>query len=165
MKRLDVGIGAALKAICIACLVLLFLLISVSVINRFAQFMSMGWSDEIIELLFAWLLFPGAAALWRERAHFRVDLLQQNLKGTTAGLAVEAAVSAVCIAFFAVFLYQSWQFTNTASETSPIFQVSKRYWYGVMPLAAALMLAYSVRDIWIAARTAFSGRPLKETGK
>jgi TRAP-type C4-dicarboxylate transport system permease small subunit len=150
MKRLDQCIGVVLKAICMACLVLLFMLITISVVNRFAQFMSMGWSDEIIELLFAWLLFPGAAALWRERAHFRVDLLQRRLAGTLAGTVVEIAVSAVCIAFFAIFLYQSLTFTASASETSPIFQVSKAYWYGVMPAAAALMLVYSVRDVWLA---------------
>jgi TRAP-type C4-dicarboxylate transport system permease small subunit len=150
VKRLDHWVGVTLKAICMACLVLLFLLIAMSVINRFAQFMSMGWSDEIIELLFAWLLFPGAAALWRERAHFRVDLLQRKLAGTGAGTAVEITVSAVCIAFFSIFLYQSWTFTLSASETSPIFQVSKAYWYGVMPASAALMLIYSVRDIWAA---------------
>ena len=79
MRKLDLALATVMRFVCIGCLVLIFLIVTVSVFNRFGGFMSMGWADEVIELLFAWLVFLGAACLWREHSHFCVDLLPQRL--------------------------------------------------------------------------------------
>lgn len=152
MKRLDSLLAAALRGLCIACLVLLFGIVAVSVVNRFLGWVSMGWADELIELLFAWMLFIGAACLWRERAHFCVDLLAQRWAGTRRGRVLEQVVGAACVALLAVFTWESALLSLDASDDSPVFAVSKRYWYGVMPLSGALMLVYSLRDLWTGLR-------------
>ena len=165
MKRLDALLAAALRGLCIACLLLLFGIVAVSVLNRFVGWVSMGWADELIELLFAWMLFIGAACLWRERAHFCVDLLAQRWKGTRRGALLEILVGLACIALLGVFTWQSALLSLNASDDSPVFAVSKRYWYGVMPLAGALMLVHSLRDLvatlraWPAAAPSSPGDP------
>ena len=68
----------------------LLLLVGAGVFVRFVPVSSMGWADEIIELGFAWLVFFGAAWLWRNRTHFKVDLLQHLLAGTRFALAAGA---------------------------------------------------------------------------
>jgi len=159
VKRLDQGLAAAMRALCIVCLLLLFAIVALSVLNRFAGFTSMGWADELIELLFAWLLFIGAACLWRERAHFCVDLMPHTLRGTRRGRVLDVAICGASIVLLVVFVWQSWQLAATASDDSPVFALSKKYWYGVMPVAGAIMLGYSLRDLWAGLR----GRPLEET--
>jgi TRAP-type C4-dicarboxylate transport system permease small subunit len=147
MIQLEHAFGMALKGIAIAALGLLFVMVALIVVSRFVPGLpSAGWTDELIEMLFAWLIFAGSASLWRERGHFAVDLFGQFLPA--AGLArrsQEILVELLCLAFLAVFEWQAWVFiVNNATEMSPIFTLPKYYWYGVMPLAGAVMIAYSI---------------------
>jgi TRAP-type C4-dicarboxylate transport system permease small subunit len=52
---------------------------------------SFGWSDEIVELLFAWMVFLGTAIVWGRRQHIVVDLIPQMLAGTRAAQVLEGA--------------------------------------------------------------------------
>ena len=159
MIKIDRVLFAAMRAICITCLLLLFLIITASVVNRFANFMSMGWADEIIELLFAWLIFLGAACLWRDHSHFSVDILPRRLRGSRWGVLLEWVVSGLGALFLGMLIYYSLELVLTASDDSPVFSISKRYWYGVMPVAGSIMLAYTLRDLWALA----SGRGQRQS--
>lgn len=46
------------------------------------------WSDEIVERAFAWMVFMGAAVLWRNNEHFRVQWLPNKLEGKASGKAL-----------------------------------------------------------------------------
>lgn len=159
MKRFDLALAALLRAVCMVCLVLLFLAITASIVNRVGGFMSMGWSDELIELLFAWLVFLGTASLWRDGAHFRIDLLERRLAGRRGGQVLALLLQLLSMAFIATLTWQAWQLAVTASDDSPVFAISKKYWYGVIPVAGVIMLGYSLRDAMATLRS----RPLKPT--
>ena len=65
LKNVWIGlILSALKVITITSFVILTILISANVFVRFFPIASLHWFDEIIELLYAYLVFYGAAALW-----------------------------------------------------------------------------------------------------
>src|SRR5512141_3086219 len=72
LKLLDRVLLNTLKAVTIACFFLLTLLITANVFVRFFPIVSLHWFDEIIELLYAYLVFYGAAALWINREHLCV---------------------------------------------------------------------------------------------
>ena len=76
----------ALKVVTIASFVFLTILITANVFVRFFPVVSLHWFDEIIELLYAYLVFYGAAALWILRGHISVgDWISGRLfKGETA---------------------------------------------------------------------------------
>ncbi|NQW83031.1 MAG: TRAP transporter small permease subunit [Alcaligenaceae bacterium] len=149
MRRADLALAYTLRVLCMTCLVLLFMIILLSVVNRFAAFMSMGWSDEIIELLFAWLVFLGAASLWRENSHFCVDLLKVRLAGTRSGRTLDLFLILLGLLFLGTFVFYSWLLLSNASDDSPVFAISKQYWYGVMPASGVVMMIYSLRDLWL----------------
>ena len=88
----------------------LIVFVAAGVLVRFLPFASMGWADEIIELAFAWLVFLGAASLWRDRTHFRVDLLPTKLGNSKAGLRLEIGLALLALGFFLVFTYQGGGF-------------------------------------------------------
>lgn len=145
LSRLDVVLAAGMKGISVASLSLLFCTVALVVATRVLSLRSAGWTDELIELFFAWLLFPCAAALWRTQGHFTVDLIPQLLHKTFARRPLAITVELLCLAFLAEFFWQACVFVaSSASETSPVFGVSRVYWYGVMPLCAAIMTGYSV---------------------
>ena len=153
LARVDRAIAAALKAISVASLCMLFATVSFVVVTRVFGLRSAGWTDELIELAFGWLIFPCAASLWRTKSHFTVDLLEQTIASPAARRALAIAVEALCLVFLVVFVYESAVFVEaSASERSPVFGYSRAYWYAVMPLAGSIMVAYSIARLVAALR-------------
>ena len=123
------------------------------VLTRIFGLRSAGWTDELIELTFGWLLFPCAASLWRTKSHFTVDLLEQTIASPAVRRALAIAVESLCLVFLAVFFYEACVFAEASlSESSPVFGISRVWWYGVMPIAGAIMMAYSFARLVAAVR-------------
>jgi len=146
-ERADAFIALFLRRGSIAMMMALVVLVAAGVLVRFLPFASMGWADEIIELAFAWLVFLGAAALWRDRTHFRVDLLPIKLGNSKAGLKLEIGLALLALGFFLVFTYQGGWVSYRATDRSPILELPRYLWYGVMPLAGAIIVGYTIRDL------------------
>lgn len=156
LKRADRGLAAILKWSSVASLVGLLILIAAGVFVRFVPVASMGWADEIIEFGFIWMVFFGSAVLWRERTHFRVDFIPLWLAGKTAGRVLELFLNFLSLVFLAVLSGEGWQLAMRATDESPILAWPKTLWYIVVPISGAIMLGYTIRDIWLLLR----GRPL-----
>jgi TRAP-type C4-dicarboxylate transport system permease small subunit len=146
-ERVDRFIALFLRRGSIVMMAALVVFVAGGVLVRFLPFASMGWADEIVELAFAWLVFLGAAALWRDRTHFRVDLLPLKLGNSKAGLRLEIGLALLALGFFLVFTYQGGWVSYRATDRSPILELPRYLWYGVMPLAGAIIVGYTIRDL------------------
>ena len=129
------------------CLVGLLIIISAVVFVRFVPFTSMGWTDEIVEFAFAWMVFLCSAGLWRQRTHFRVELIQEWLGSSKAGRALEMILNLLCLGFLLVLTYQGGVLALKATDRSPIFEFPKTLWYLSIPVAGVIMVGYTVRDL------------------
>lgn len=147
LKAIDRFLGRAMRWISVACLVGLMLVLTGVVFIRFVPIATLSWSDEAIEWAFAWMVFLGAAALWRDNQHFYVEALETQLRGTVAGRILGLAIELCCITFFIVFTYYSYQLTVNANDRSPILEWPRPLWYSAMPLAGGLMIVYSIRNV------------------
>jgi TRAP-type C4-dicarboxylate transport system permease small subunit len=146
--QVDRGLAEAVRVVCIAAFVVLIVLVTSLILIRFMPLFSLGWADEIVEMAFAWMTFLGTAVLWRSRAHFRVDLIPSMLAGTRAGQLLEIGLSLVSLFFLLVFTYEGAVLTLRTAIPSPILALPKALWYLAMPLAGALMVVYTLRDLW-----------------
>ena len=72
LKQIDRIVFSVLKIVTIVSFICLTILVTANVFVRFVPVMSLHWFDEIVELLFAYLVFYGSAALWINREHFSV---------------------------------------------------------------------------------------------
>ena len=149
LDAIDRVLTATMKWTSAFCLGALVLLVGAGVFVRFVPVSSMGWADEIIELVFAWLVFFGAAWLWRNRTHFKVDLLEHLLAGSRFALVLELAVQFICLIFLLAVVYEGWLLTLAAVDTSPILELPKSLWYVIIPISGVIMTAYTLRDIWL----------------
>jgi TRAP-type C4-dicarboxylate transport system permease small subunit len=132
-----------------ACLVSLLFFVSAGVFVRFVPISSMGWADEIIEFGFAWMVFLGAASLWRARSHFRVDILPERLAGKQAGRVLEILLSACSLVFLSIFTYEGGLIAIWATDRSPILEFPRTLWYMVIPISGAIMIGYTIRDLLV----------------
>ena len=162
--RVDHGVADAMRRVCIAAFVVLIVLVTTLILIRFAPLFSLGWADEIVEMAFAWLTFLGAAALWRTRSHFRVDLVPGMLAGTRMGQALEILLSLMALAFFLVFTYEGAVLTLRTAMPSPILAWPKALWYMIMPISGLIIIGYTMRDLWLLfrGRADLAGEAVKE---
>ncbi|MCE5282333.1 MAG: TRAP transporter small permease [Deltaproteobacteria bacterium] len=156
-QKMDGALGVAMRWIGIFCMMALWGIITVTVLSRVVPIVSMGWSDEIVELLFAWMVFLGAAELCRQRKHFTVDLIPNILAGTKKGYALGIVIQLLALVFLLVFTYQGGKVTTLATDRSPYFELSRVFWYACMPLTGLIMTGFTIRNTWRLIR----GKPLQ----
>jgi TRAP-type transport system small permease protein len=152
LKRIDTVLLKALKIITITSFVLLTILISANVFVRFVPVMSLHWFDEIIELLFAYLVFYGAAALWITKEHFSVgDWIGNRIANIRARHLYRLIVELMVFLFVVIFFYYSLRLTILAQDVTNVFAIPKRILYSCLPVSGALMIIYSIRNIIVEA--------------
>jgi len=145
--KLDHVIAVTTKSIAIFCFVSLMLLLTLVVFARFVPVMSTGWSDEVIEWMFAWMVFMGAARMWRDDEHFRITFLEDRLKGTSKAIVINSVVQLLSLVFLGVMTYYGGMLTLRAHDTSPVLVLPRSLWYLCIPLSGIIMIAYSVRNL------------------
>lgn len=146
MARLDHALGRILRGATIACLVALLFILGGNVLARISNWFAMSWYDEVIEFFFAWMVFIGAAALWRQHEHFRIDWLAGKLPGhARRGHAL--LVSLVNL-FFLYFLFtEGLNLTLRSAALTPILRLPVSLLYACIPIGAGIMALYSLRDL------------------
>lgn len=164
LTAVDRVVGAALRWICIGCLIGLFVVLLGMVFIRFVPIARLSWSSEVIELLFAWLVFAGAAALWRTGEHFRIEALSDALGSSRPGLVLTVVVEILALGFIVLFAHYGLQLTLRASATSPILALPRPLWYLPMPIAGGIMAVYSVRNLVRHARRFLALRRRSDAG-
>jgi TRAP-type C4-dicarboxylate transport system permease small subunit len=149
LLKIDRALVPALKWSSVACLLALLVLIAAGIFVRFVPIGSMGWADEVIEWAFVYMVFMGSVVLWRERSHFRVELIPHWLAGTRGGRALEVTHGLLSLVFFLVFTYEGTVLTLRTTDNSPILDIPKLLWYAILPLSGFAFIGYTVRDFWL----------------
>jgi TRAP-type C4-dicarboxylate transport system permease small subunit len=153
VRALDRLVGRTCKWGSIACLLGLFTLLLVAVIVRKVPALSFSGYDEIIELLFAWLVFLGALALWREGALYRVTVIEAALP-KLARRVVAVFTRALMLMVALVMTVMGHAFVRDAGEITPFLGLDKTWWYIAVPLTGAIMSLYGIAGLWRALRGA-----------
>ncbi len=151
LARLDSLVARACRLCVVACLVGLFALLVLGMIQRLVPVLHLQGYDELIELLFIWLTCPGAVALWREGSLYRVNALDRLLPPVGRRLwwsAIHVGMLAVALALAVV----GFDFVRMSGETTPYLQWNKAWWYLAIPVCGTLMALYSAVAIWRTAR-------------
>ncbi len=147
--RLEGIIDLAMRWGSVTCLVGIFILIAAGIFVRFVPISSMGWADEVIEFGFAWMVFLGSAVQWKERTHFRGDLILKSVAGAQAGRILDIALSFMSLVFFLVFTFEGGVLTMRTTDPSPILALPKALWYVIMPISGCILIGYTIRDLWL----------------
>jgi len=151
LQRVDRAIGSICKWGVIGSLLGLFFLLLVAVIVRMMPTLSISGYDEIVELLFAWMTFLGALALWREGALYRVVLLEQSVPEPIRR-AITVLSQTLMLLLALVMAFKGYEFLRDAGEITPFLGIDKGYWYLAVPATGALMAVYSAAGLWSALR-------------
>jgi TRAP-type transport system small permease protein len=150
LKSIDQVILKILKVVTITSFALLTVLISANVFVRFFPIVSLHWFDEIIELLYAYLVFYGAAALWISRDHFGVgDWIEKRIRNVRMRYVYKMIIESLVLCFVVIFFYYSLRLTILARDVTNVFAIPKRVLYSCLPVSGLIMIVYSIRNVAI----------------
>jgi TRAP-type C4-dicarboxylate transport system permease small subunit len=150
LKSIDRVILKTLKSITITSFVFLTILISGNVFVRFVPIVSLHWFDEIIELLYAYLVFYGSAALWISHEHFGVgDWIEKRISNIRMRHVYRMTIELLVLCFALIFFYYSLRLTMLARDVTNVFAIPKRVLYSCLPVSGAIMIIYSIRNITV----------------
>ena len=146
MKRLEDIVYKMFMGLASCCVGASLLLLTAQILSRHLRMNVLAPPDEIITLLFAWMVFIGAALLVRNNFHLRVELVDLFLQKRTFLQLLYSIVVSLVILFFLFVMTSSGikLFINSGTRTSPMLQLPQRLWYVVLPLSGVLMILYTI---------------------
>jgi len=148
LKSIDQVVLKTLKAITITSFVFLTILISANVLVRFFPVASLHWFDEIVELLYAYLVFYGSAALWISHEHFGVgDWIEKRISNSRMRYVYRMTIELLVLCFALIFFYYSLRLTILARDVTNVFAIPKRVLYSCLPVSGIIMIVYSLRNM------------------
>jgi TRAP-type C4-dicarboxylate transport system permease small subunit len=147
LVKLDRFVAMLTKTVSICCFVGLMILLAAVVFVRFFPIVTIAWSDEVVEWLFAWMVFMGAARMWRDGEHFRIKFWEDRYKGKPAEIVFNSIVEILSLIFLCVMTYYGFRLMIRAHDTTSVLVLPRRLWYLCIPLAGVIMSAYSIRNL------------------
>ena len=149
LKRI---LSNAVEWVCLVLMVVLSIDLLLGVFSRYVLVKTFTWYDEIARGCFVWLTMLGAAVGVKRQAHFRlhiiVDRLTPRLRQATVIL-----LPLVVIIFAGVLIQQGLVFLELGKfQQTPVMGLPKTWIYVAIPIGGALMILYSLGQLWRALR-------------
>ncbi|MGE0799543.1 MAG: TRAP transporter small permease [Lautropia sp.] len=132
-------------------------LVFYNVLSRYLLKTDVAWSSEACTLLLIWMTFVGGAMATRRNAHlavveFVMGLPRQRRARVDAAMLAATALALALLVWFGITLtVLSWP--NIAIT----IKISNGWWYLAMPVGCALMLVFTLHQLWVVLRR---GEPL-----
>ena len=154
LKRADKVVLNLLRAFTITVFFFISVLITLNVVVRFIPVASLHWFDEIVEMLYAYLVFYGAAALWITGEHFSVGnwIGKRVIKSPRMAHLYRLVLEIMVLVFVVIFFYYSLRLTNLAHDVTNVFAIPKKILYSCLPASGLIMILYSIRNIVVQLR-------------
>lgn len=155
LKTADELLARILKVLVVLMCSGIAIILFIRVIIRFTPLLvPLSWTDEIVELLMAWMIFTASTLITRDGQHFKVDILQTKFEGKVWMDIVNVLISVLGAVFIVSLFHYSFILVQKAAQFTPILKISTKWLYLCIPVNSALMLCYFIRDIVLGVKKA-----------
>jgi len=138
--------------VCLGLMLVLVVDVFLGVWSRYVLQATFQWYDEVARLCFVWMVFLGAASAVRRGAHFRLHLLIDRF-GPRLRRATDLVVGLLVVAFGGVLVAGGLAMWPVARrQVSDSLELSMVCFYAALPIGGALMILFSVPQLWRLAR-------------
>lgn len=147
-KAIDFVGSLFLKAAALFFLVFIVCVI-LQVASRYVPGVRILWAGELATYAFIWMIFLGAAIMVREKGHFTVGLVIDNIKGLSLFL-VQSLTHVLIIIFGAVMIYDGYGLTMQFWEwnLNNLPQIRQGYTWMAIPVSGAAMILFAIQNWW-----------------
>lgn len=121
----------------------LIVTVALQVITRNVLRMPMLWTGDVAQLLFAWLIFVGAAIGLRKGAHYAIDLLPQDNALVRAGIEWIGITAGGVVVY--IMIVNGWALASLrASGEVQTLGISRLWLYVPIPISGVMMALFLV---------------------
>jgi TRAP-type C4-dicarboxylate transport system permease small subunit len=137
------------EIVALVCTGLLPLVVGANVLSRYTDWYRILWAEDVVKVLFLWVVFLGGAIAVKYEAHVRMSTLSDRLVRTgRAGALWDRAIRLSPLVMGAVLLVLGIRLVEISMRRElPTLQISAGYFSTVVPLSGALMMLYAVRAL------------------
>ncbi|MEJ8473751.1 TRAP transporter small permease [Roseibium algae] len=130
--------------------------VGLQVLSRNVLHTAMIWTGDVAQLLFAWLIFLGAALGLRLGAHYKIDMFPQTNPVLSRAIFSIEILAGLAVAI--ILLRYGWDLAVMRSTAEVQSLGISRFWMFLpMPISGALMLLFLVETI-------VTGRKMTKSG-
>jgi len=138
--------------VCLGLMVVLVADVFLGVWSRYVLQATFQWYDEVARLCFVWMVFLGAASAVRRGAHFRLHLLIDRL-GPRLRRATDLLVGLLVVIFGGVLVAGGVAMWPVARrQVTDSLELSMLWFYAALPVGGALMILFTLPQLWRMAR-------------
>ncbi len=131
-----------LRAICVVILVEYLILVLLQVFFRYVLNESLFWAEEAVRFSMVWSVLLGSALVARDRAHIRIDVIE-NMLPPTARRRLDLVLDLLMILFMIILMVTGLQFAGRSMmQSSPSLDLPMWAVYGAIPLGAVLQALF-----------------------
>ncbi|MFQ5559160.1 MAG: TRAP transporter small permease [Nitrospinota bacterium] len=144
LDKLNKGVSA----LCVGLFILLFFLISLQVISRYALSDPFTWTEECSRALFIWICFLGASVAQRNKNHITIDFFMRFFS-EKARILLAVFVHVLTLLFFGLLIIKGAELMQRGYFL-PFVTVSWLNWghiYAAVPVTGSIMFCYSLDEI------------------
>jgi TRAP-type transport system small permease protein len=144
LTHLERGIGWVCQTILAVSMTVIFTILCVNTILRYATGSSLQWANEVPELLFPWLVMAGVVLAAQHGAHITTSFLLEALPGRLVYL-VKLLGMAVVVVLCGVLAYATFNLLDIVhDERSPILGIRGSVTYGCVMVGLALLALHNL---------------------
>lgn len=137
------------EIIALVCTGAIPVLVTMIVIARYTNWFRVVWANDVVSVLFMWVVFLGGAIGVKYEAHVRMASIASRLLRLRAiGRAWDSLVRLSPIGLGAILLVLGWRVVGLHMTRQLVWlQIPLGYFSVVIPVSGALMIAYTVANI------------------
>lgn len=134
----------ALRALCVTILAFYLGLVLLQVFFRYVLNESLFWAEEAVRFSMVWSVLLGAAVVARDRAHIRIDVVE-NLLPPAARRVLDVVLDLLMVAFAIILAVTGIRFVGRSMmQTSPALNLPMWLVYCAVPVGAVLQALFVV---------------------
>ena len=138
------------EIVALACTGLLPLVVGANVLSRYTDWYRILWAEDVVKVLFLWVVFLGGAIAVKYEAHVRMSTWSDRLAGAgRAGVLWNRLIRLSPVVMGAILLVLGIRLVEISMRRElPTLQISAGYFSTIVPASGALMIFYALRGRW-----------------
>ena len=144
LERVIVAICSSVLWVTMA---LIFVILTVNTLLRYASGTSLQWANEIPELLFPWLVMSGVVLAAEKGSHIATVFLVESVKPAAKRLIAIVSWSAVAV-LYAVLVRATWNMLEIVhDEKTPILLIPTSVTYGCLMVGMGMLVLLAIQSV------------------
>lgn len=130
----------------LSCTGVLPLIVMANVVARYTNWFHVLWAEDVVKVLFLWMVFLGGAVAVKYEAHVRMAIISDRIAHLAAGKVWDSVIRLSPIAIGTILLVLGVRIVEISMfRELPTLRISAGYFTTVVPLSGALMIVYALR--------------------